>query len=159
MRGSTTPSRSCCRPPSPAGPTTAGSAATSSQVGDILTVSQVQCPPTRRGGHERVPRAEHLGGGARGQEAEHVGLRQQQHQPGRPRLLQHGRRAGGHHYKVSQKTKETKTTYSKCCATAQALDADIPLMFISFPSAKDPEWSNHPGDLLFTVNPTCAVQC
>ena len=55
------------------------------------------------------------------------------------------------------KKKVTKTTYSKCCATVQALDADIPLMFISFPSAKDPEWSNHPGELLSSVNPICAV--
>ena len=61
---------------------------------------------------------------------------------------------------VEQVGISVKTTYSKCCATAQALDADIPLMFISFPSAKDPEWSNHPGDLLLcavtSVNPTCA---
>ena len=61
---------------------------------------------------------------------------------------------------VQQVGISVKTTYSKCCATAQALDADIPLMFISFPSAKDPEWSNHPGDLLLcavaSVNPTCA---
>ena len=27
----------------------------------------------------------------------------------------------------------------------QALDADVPLIFISFPSVKDPEWNNHPG--------------
>ena len=27
----------------------------------------------------------------------------------------------------------------------KALDAEVPLMFISFPSAKDPEWTNHPG--------------
>ena len=64
---------------------------------------------------------------------------------------------------VQQVGISVKTTYSKCCATAQALDADIPLMFISFPSAKDPEWSNHPGDLLLYavngLNPTCAVQC
>jgi len=26
-----------------------------------------------------------------------------------------------------------------------ALDAEIPLLFISFPSAKDPNWKNHPG--------------
>ena len=26
-----------------------------------------------------------------------------------------------------------------------AMDADVPLMFVSFPSAKDPEWDNHPG--------------
>ena len=70
---------------------------------------------------------------------------------------------------VQQVGRIVKTTYSKCCATAQALDADIPLMFISFPSAKDPEWSNHPGDLLLcavtvltppvqcSVNPTCPV--
>ena len=36
----------------------------------------------------------------------------------------------------------------------QALDADVPLMFISFPSAKDPEWSNHPGR---ENNSTCAI--
>ena len=71
---------------------------------------------------------------------------------------------------VEQVGISVKTTYSKCCATAQALDADIPLMFISFPSAKDPEWSNHPGDLSCcmqstvltlpvqcSVNPTCPV--
>lgn len=27
----------------------------------------------------------------------------------------------------------------------EAMDADIPLLFVSFPSAKDPEWENHPG--------------
>ncbi len=27
----------------------------------------------------------------------------------------------------------------------QALDAQVPLMFVSFPSAKDPNWKNHPG--------------
>lgn len=27
----------------------------------------------------------------------------------------------------------------------EAMDAEIPLLFISFPSAKDPEWANHPG--------------
>merc|ERR1712004_498727 len=27
----------------------------------------------------------------------------------------------------------------------EALDAEIPLLFISFPSAKDPNWKNHPG--------------
>ena len=27
----------------------------------------------------------------------------------------------------------------------KAIDAEIPLMFVSFPSAKDPNWKNHPG--------------
>ena len=27
----------------------------------------------------------------------------------------------------------------------EAMDSDVPLLFISFPSAKDPEWNNHPG--------------
>jgi len=27
----------------------------------------------------------------------------------------------------------------------EALDSDVPLLFISFPSAKDPEWAKHPG--------------
>ena len=27
----------------------------------------------------------------------------------------------------------------------EALDAQVPLMFVSFPSAKDPNWKNHPG--------------
>lgn len=27
----------------------------------------------------------------------------------------------------------------------EAMDSDVPLLFISFPSAKDPEWDNHPG--------------
>jgi len=36
----------------------------------------------------------------------------------------------------------------------QALDADVPLLFISFPSAKDPEWTNHPGREDKT---TCAI--
>ena len=37
---------------------------------------------------------------------------------------------------------------------SQALDADVPLLFISFPSAKDPEWTNHPGREDKT---TCAI--
>ena len=32
----------------------------------------------------------------------------------------------------------------------QALDADVPLIFISFPSVKDPEWTNHPGEHLLS---------
>jgi len=36
----------------------------------------------------------------------------------------------------------------------QALDADVPLIFISFPSVKDPEWANHPGRENKT---TCAI--
>merc|ERR1719384_3082613 len=28
---------------------------------------------------------------------------------------------------------------------SEALDAQVPLMFVSFPSAKDPNWKNHPG--------------
>lgn len=35
-----------------------------------------------------------------------------------------------------------------------AMDADIPLLFISFPSAKDPEWDNHPGR---KGKSTCAI--
>ena len=27
----------------------------------------------------------------------------------------------------------------------EAMDAKIPLMFVSFPSAKDPKWKSHPG--------------
>jgi all-trans-retinol 13,14-reductase len=27
----------------------------------------------------------------------------------------------------------------------EALNADVPLVFISFPSAKDPNWATHPG--------------
>jgi len=27
----------------------------------------------------------------------------------------------------------------------EAMDTDVPLLFISFPSTKDPEWENHPG--------------
>ena len=27
----------------------------------------------------------------------------------------------------------------------EAMGADVPLLFISFPSTKDPEWDNHPG--------------
>ena len=34
----------------------------------------------------------------------------------------------------------------------QALDADVPLIFISFPSVKDPEWNNHPGEHLTLLN-------
>ena len=28
---------------------------------------------------------------------------------------------------------------------SKALDSPVPLMFVSFPSAKDPNWSQHPG--------------
>jgi len=34
------------------------------------------------------------------------------------------------------------------------MNADVPLMFISFPSAKDPEWDNHPGR---AGKSTCAI--
>jgi len=36
----------------------------------------------------------------------------------------------------------------------EAMDADIPLLFVSFPSAKDPEWDNHPGR---ENKSTCAI--
>jgi all-trans-retinol 13,14-reductase len=36
----------------------------------------------------------------------------------------------------------------------QALDAKVPLMFVSFPSAKDPNWKNHPGR---ENKSTCAI--
>jgi len=36
----------------------------------------------------------------------------------------------------------------------EAMDAEIPLLFISFPSVKDPEWDNHPGRKGKT---TCAI--
>ena len=35
-----------------------------------------------------------------------------------------------------------------------AIDAEIPLLFVSFPSAKDPEWENHPGR---EEKSTCAI--
>jgi len=35
-----------------------------------------------------------------------------------------------------------------------AMDSEIPLLFISFPSAKDPEWENHPGR---EGKSTCAI--
>jgi len=35
-----------------------------------------------------------------------------------------------------------------------AMDAEVPLLFISFPSAKDPEWDNHPGR---EGKSTCAI--
>ena len=35
-----------------------------------------------------------------------------------------------------------------------AMDAEVPLLFISFPSAKDPEWDNHPGR---KGKSTCAI--
>jgi len=35
-----------------------------------------------------------------------------------------------------------------------AMDADVPLLFVSFPSAKDPEWDNHPGR---KGKSTCAI--
>jgi len=36
----------------------------------------------------------------------------------------------------------------------KALDAEVPLLFVSFPSAKDPEWNNHKGRENKT---TCAI--
>eukprot|EP00091_Calanus_sinicus_P023473 TRINITY_DN7945_c0_g1_i2.p1 TRINITY_DN7945_c0_g1~~TRINITY_DN7945_c0_g1_i2.p1 ORF type:complete len:294 (-),score=98.38 TRINITY_DN7945_c0_g1_i2:67-948(-) len=36
----------------------------------------------------------------------------------------------------------------------EAMDAEVPLLFISFPSVKDPEWNNHPGREGKT---TCAI--
>jgi len=35
-----------------------------------------------------------------------------------------------------------------------AMDAEVPLLFISFPSSKDPEWDNHPGR---KGKSTCAI--
>jgi len=35
-----------------------------------------------------------------------------------------------------------------------AMDTEVPLLFISFPSAKDPEWNNHPGR---KGKSTCAI--
>lgn len=35
-----------------------------------------------------------------------------------------------------------------------AMDAEVPLLFVSFPSAKDPEWDNHPGR---KGKSTCAI--
>jgi len=36
----------------------------------------------------------------------------------------------------------------------KALDAEVPLLFVSFPSAKDPEWNNHTGR---ENKSTCAI--
>jgi len=36
----------------------------------------------------------------------------------------------------------------------KAMDSEVPLLFISFPSAKDPEWNNHPGR---EGKATCAI--
>lgn len=39
-------------------------------------------------------------------------------------------------------------------SATEAMDSDVPLLFISFPSSKDPEWSNHPGR---KDKATCAI--
>jgi len=39
-------------------------------------------------------------------------------------------------------------------STTEAMDSDVPLLFISFPSSKDPEWSRHPGR---QDKATCAI--
>jgi len=44
-------------------------------------------------------------------------------------------------------TNESGDTFDKYLdmEVEEAMDAKVPLMFISFPSAKDPNWKNHPG--------------
>jgi len=44
-------------------------------------------------------------------------------------------------------TNESGDTFDKYLDmdVEEAMDAKVPLMFISFPSAKDPNWTNHPG--------------
>merc|ERR1711971_1043314 len=39
-------------------------------------------------------------------------------------------------------------------SATEAMDRDVPLLFISFPFSKDPEWSNHPGR---KDKATCAI--
>ena len=39
-------------------------------------------------------------------------------------------------------------------STTEVMDSDVPLLFISFPSSKDPEWSRHPGR---QDKATCAI--
>ena len=47
-------------------------------------------------------------------------------------------------------------SFEKYCGlhVEEALDAQVPLLFISFPSAKDPNWINHPGR---ENKSTCAI--
>ena len=47
-------------------------------------------------------------------------------------------------------------SFEKYCelGAEEALDAQVPLLFISFPSAKDPNWINHPGR---ENKSTCAI--
>ena len=55
------------------------------------------------------------------------------------------------------------TTNTKCTSdvdkyftqtASEAMDSEVPLLFISFPSSKDPEWRNHPGR---SDKATCAI--
>jgi all-trans-retinol 13,14-reductase len=32
-----------------------------------------------------------------------------------------------------------------------ALSSDVPLVFVSFPSAKDPKWNTHPGKKIIVI--------
>ena len=41
----------------------------------------------------------------------------------------------------------------------EALNADVPLVFISFPSAKDPNWATHPGKNCMVVNTQLTFIC
>ena len=103
---------------------------------------------------ECFPRPQRLGGGAWGKEAELLGLHHQQHWPGRPGLLQHGPGPGDNTlcklecFAVKPKKWTEHSVFN--WPSLQALDADVPLIFISFPSVKDPEWTNHPGEHLLS---------
>jgi len=53
-------------------------------------------------------------------------------------------------------TNDSADSFEKYCGlhVEDALDAQVPLLFISFPSAKDPNWTNHPGR---ENKSTCAI--